>query len=113
MDENIARALSKWEDVEALKKDLLLRQVGNERPSSDGIILWYPSHLGRGGPTKASVQRLSGPRELVFDYVAYELQHDSCTPMYEHMLWRVTQVHFSPDDSLVEIEMYKSHYAGD
>lgn len=44
-------------------------------------------------------------------YVGWLLETDTCTPHYEHMLWRLNSV--TEQNGLTIAELSKSHYAGD
>lgn len=76
-------------------------------------LVFAQDFSGRRGPTAPSVERISGPAESVRDFVAHRLQTDSCTRCYEHMLWKIEEVHASEDGSHLEIKMTRSNYAGD
>jgi len=65
-----------------------------------GRPLWLSSHV-----------TVAGPIDAVKAYVGMVLETDGCTPMYEHMLWRLG----APvvENGVAIVDMTKSHYAGD
>ena len=93
-----------------LKAELKARVVTRE---SFPDLVFALDFTGRRGPTAPSVERISGPAESVRDFVAHRLQTDNCTRCYEHMLWKIEEVHASEDGSHLEIKMTSSNYAGD
>lgn len=75
--------------------------------STDGIEVASPS-----APRLYSYKVVHGPKDKAFAYAAHVFASDSCTPMYEHMLWRLFGADERPDGT-VTLWFCKSHYAGD
>lgn len=59
-----------------------------------------------------TIRIITGPKISVIKHIAYIIEHDRVTPMYEHMRWRILDFK-EKGDTLLYVKMSKNHYAGD
>lgn len=103
-----------YEQLQAFTADMKARPVTEVRALEASNAVVVITLKTRRGPTEPDDELIAGPCDAVLDFVAWRIQHDRCTPHYEHMLWAVTSVERSRDHSTTgAVRMRRSRYAGD